>query len=147
MTCSAPIAIGVCAALLAPSNGLVFHSAVPHDRLPNQAIAGALPAQEPALLRAVFDAKTCTLQINGRSIKLYGKYQLVDSFPDFTVRQVERFADLKVQRVKRFPDKCGKWQEVQRFPDFKIKMVRNFPDLKVKYVDRFPGTRVAIPQR
>ena len=103
-----------------------------------------LPGQNQALLKTEFDAKLCTIQIDGRTIKLYGTFQIVDSFPDFKVKLVDSFADLKVQRVNSFPDKCGKWQEVQSFPDFKIQLVSSFPDLTVEYVDNFPGTRFAI---
>ena len=71
--------------------------------------------------------------------KLYGKVQVVDSFPDFKVQEVTAFPDIKVQRVTAFPDKCGKWQFVKSFPDFKIQFVKSFPDFKVQFVDAFPG--------
>ena len=70
---------------------------------------------------------------------LYGKVQVVKSFPDLKVQVVKSFPDLKVQRVKSFPDKCGKWQFVDAFPDFKIQFVDAFPDIKIQYVDAFPG--------
>ena len=66
----------------------------------------------------------CTL----KGKKLYGKFKLVDAFPD-----------LKVQEVDAFPDKCGKWKMVDAFPDVKVQMVKAFPDLKIKYVNAFPG--------
>jgi len=102
------------------------------------------PEQNHRLLKAEFDAKRCTLEIDGRTINLFGTYQVVDSFPDFKVKLVNSFADLKAQRVTSFPDQCGKWQEVQSFPDFKIQIVSSFPDLTVEYVDSFPGTRAAL---
>lgn len=63
-----------------------------------------------------------------KGIKLYGKVQFVESFPD-----------INVEFVSSFPDKCGKWQEVSSFPDFKIQVVSSFPDIKVKKVTSFPG--------
>lgn len=75
--------------------------------------------------------------LNG--IKLYGKVQVVDSFPDLKVQIVDSFPDLKVQKVDSFPDSCGKWEFVDSFPDFKIQYVESFPDLKIKMVKSFPG--------
>ena len=73
--------------------------------------------------------------------KIYGKIQIVNSFPDFKVQVVQSFPDLKVQVVNSFPDKSGKWQMVNSFPDFKIQFVDSFPDFKIKYVSSFPGTK------
>ncbi|MBD2161947.1 hypothetical protein H6F46_14720 [Limnothrix sp. FACHB-1083] len=70
---------------------------------------------------------------------LFGKVQIVESFPDFTVQVVEAFPDLKVQIVNAFPDRCGEWQFVNAFPDFKIKFVTAFPDFKIQFVTSFPG--------
>ncbi len=81
------------------------------------------------------DKGACTL--NGK--KLYGKIQVVTSFPDVKVQVVEAFPDLKVQHVDSFPDSCGKWQLVTSFPDTKVQFVESFPDVKVKYVTSFPG--------
>jgi hypothetical protein len=71
--------------------------------------------------------------------KLYGKFQIVNAFPDLKVQVVDAFPDLKVQMVDAFPDKCGQWKMVTAFPDVKIQMVTAFPDLKIKYVTAFPG--------
>ena len=71
--------------------------------------------------------------------KIYGKIQIVTSFPDYEVQVVDSFPDLKVQVVNSFPDKPGKWQMVNSFPDFKIQLVDSFPDFKIKYVSSFPG--------
>jgi len=71
--------------------------------------------------------------------KLYGKFKIVEAFPDLKVQVVDAFPDLKVQVVDAFPDKCGKWKMVDAFPDVKIQMVTAFPDLKIKYVNAFPG--------
>ena len=53
-----------------------------------------------------FDEEECSF--NG--IKLNGKIQFVESFPDLTVQVVESFPDLKVKIVDSFPDDCGEWQ-------------------------------------
>jgi len=74
-----------------------------------------------------------------KGIKLYGKVQFVESFPDIKIQFVESFPDIKVEFVSSFPDKCGKWQEVSSFPDFKIQVVTSFPDIKVQKVTSFPG--------
>ena len=74
-----------------------------------------------------------------KGIKLWGKVQVVKSFPDLKVQVVKSFPDLKVQKVTAFPDKLGKWQFVTSFPDFKIQYVDAFPDLKIQFVDAFPG--------
>jgi hypothetical protein len=71
--------------------------------------------------------------------KMYGKVQVVTSFPDIKVQVVSSFADLKVQTVNSFPDSCGKWQFVNSFPDFKIQYVNSFPDIKIMMVNSFPG--------
>jgi len=72
-------------------------------------------------------------------MKLYGKIQFVDSFPDLTVQVVESFPDLKVKIVDSFPDDCGEWQIVDSFPDIKVKIVESFADIKIKFVESFPG--------
>jgi hypothetical protein len=72
-------------------------------------------------------------------IKLYGKVQVVEAFPDIKVQIVDAFPDLKVKVVDAFPDECGKWQFVDAFPDFKVQFVDAFPDIKIQYVDAFPG--------
>jgi hypothetical protein len=84
---------------------------------------------------AGIDKKACTF--NGK--KLYGKIQIVTSFPDVKVQEVTAFPDVKVEKVNAFPDKCGKWQIVTAFPDTKVQIVKSFPDVKVQYVTAFPG--------
>ena len=71
--------------------------------------------------------------------KLYGKVQIVESFPDFKVKVVSSFPDLKVEKVTSFADSCGKWEIVTSFPDFKIQLVDSFPDFTIEYVSSFPG--------
>lgn len=82
-----------------------------------------------------FAAQAC--EVNG--IRLHGKVQVVDSFPDLKVQVVDSFPDLKVQKVTSFADDCGEWEFVDSFPDFKVEFVDSFPDLKIQYVTSFPG--------
>lgn len=79
---------------------------------------------------AAAGAKVQGCALNGKP--LYGKVQVVNSFPDFKVQIVKSFPDLKVMRVTSFPDACGKWQFVKSFPDFTIEYVESFPDLKIE---------------
>lgn len=72
-------------------------------------------------------------------IPLYGDVQIVESFPDLTVKVVDAFPDLRVQVVDSFPDRCGMWHYTNSFPDFTIKFVDSFPDLEIKFVNSFPG--------
>ena len=74
-----------------------------------------------------------------KGFKMYGKIQVVKSFPDLKVQIVNSFPDLKVQEVTSFPDACGKWQFVTSFPDLKIQYVESFPDIKIQFVKSFPG--------
>ncbi len=90
-----------------------------------------------SVLAADIDKAACTF----KGKKLYGKIQIVTSFPDIKVQEVTSFPDLKVEKVTSFPDKCGKWQMVTSFPDTKIQLVTSFPDVKVQYVTSFPGLR------
>ena len=71
--------------------------------------------------------------------RLFGKIQLVESFPDLTVQVVESFPDLKVKIVDSFPNDCGEWQIVDSFPDIKVQIVESFADIKIKFVESFPG--------
>lgn len=98
------------------------------------ALGGALTSLD-ADAGGSFNKGSCTF--NGK--KLYGKIQIVSSFPDVKVQEVSSFPDLKVQKVSSFPDKCGKWQIVTSFPDTKVQFVSSFPDVKIKYVTSFPG--------
>ena len=102
----------------------------------------------------IFTFSICTVLVNGNiqakeiinltdcsfnGHPLYGKIELVDSFPDVKVQIVSAFPDLKVQLVNNFPNKCGQWQIVTAFPDTKVKIVESFPNIKIQYVDAFPG--------
>lgn len=89
----------------------------------------------PASAGGSFNKSSCTF--NGK--KLYGKIQIVTSFPDVKVQEVSSFPDVKVQKVSSFPDSCGKWQFVTSFPDTKVQFVSSFPDVKIQYVNSFPG--------
>lgn len=70
---------------------------------------------------------------------VYGRVQLVDSFPDVKVKVVNSFPDLRVQKVKAFANSPGKWEIVDSFPDYKVQIVESFPDFTVQFVDAFPG--------
>jgi len=72
-------------------------------------------------------------------IKLNGKVEVVDAFPDIKVQVVDAFPDIKVMKMDAFPDDCGEWQFVDAFPDFTIQYVDAFPDIKVEFVTAFPG--------
>lgn len=106
------------------------------------AVVAADHAPSPRALTRIDEAitmgkvgRSCTF----RGKRMYGKVQVVQSFPDFKVQVVQHFPDLKVQRVTSFPDKCGRWQFVTSFPDFKIQFVKHFPDFTIQYVNHFPG--------
>ena len=71
-----------------------------------------LSGVSPNTLAADIDKAACTF----KGKKLYGKIQIVTSFPDVKVQEVTSFPDLKVEKVSSFPDKCGKWQLVTSFP-------------------------------
>ena len=88
-----------------------------------------------ALISRSIDKNACTF--NGK--KLYGKIQIVTSFPDVKVQVVTSFPDVKVQMVTSLPSKCGQWQSVTSFPDTKVQFVTSFPDVKIQYVNSFPG--------
>ncbi|MBK7863378.1 MAG: hypothetical protein IPJ65_33210 [Archangiaceae bacterium] len=100
------------------------------------ALAAVLGVALTASAGGSFNKSGCTF--NGK--KLWGKIQVVTSFPDVKVQVVTAFPDVKVQKVNAFPDKCGKWQLVDAFPDTKVQFVDAFPDVKIQYVDAFPGT-------
>jgi hypothetical protein len=75
--------------------------------------------------------------------KIFGRIQVVESFPDYKVKIVESFPDLRVQTVDSFPDRTGRWRFVKSFPDYKIQFVESFPDFTIQFVESFPGTRSA----
>ncbi len=95
----------------------------------------AAPARHAEAADPPFDKKSCT----NKGRKLYGKIQIVTSFPDVKVQEVMAFPDVKVEKVKAFPNQCGQWQIVNAFPDTKVQIVTSFPDVKVQYVTAFPG--------
>lgn len=76
-----------------------------------------------------------------KGIKLQGRVQFVNSFPDIKVKIDNSFPDLKVKTVESFPDSCGKWKVVQSFPDFKVQMVQSFPDFTISMDSSWPGVR------
>jgi len=98
------------------------------------AVAAILPAASIATANGKV-GKDCAF----KGMKLWGKIQLVEHFPDLKVQVVEHFPDLKVKQVENFPDKCGKWKIVEHFPDLKVQIVEHFGDIKIKFVEHFPG--------
>jgi hypothetical protein len=72
---------------------------------------GALLIFHSGLSNKKVEYPACTF--NG--IKLYGKVQFVENFPDIKI------------------------QFVTAFPDIKVEFVDVFPDIKVQVVDVFPG--------
>ncbi len=89
----------------------------------------------PALARNKINKGDCTY----KGLKLYGKVQIVEHFPDLKIQIVEHLPDLLVQKVEHFPNACGQWQIVDHFPDLKVQIVEHLPDLKIQWVDHFPG--------
>ncbi len=88
------------------------------------------------------DKENCTFtNKDGKTFNLYGKWQVVESFPDIKVQIVESFEDVAVEVVESFPDRCGKVKFVESFPDVKVQFVNSFPDIKIKYVKSFPGVK------
>ena len=110
--------------------------------LPMLSLAGE-PTKTIADLSPEEKREAIIAMINGAceydGIKLYGKVEFVESFPDIKIQFVDSFADIKVKFVDSFPDDCGEWQKVESFPDFKVQVVESFPDLKVEEVSSFPG--------
>jgi len=70
---------------------------------------------------------------------IYGRIQIVDSFPDCKVKIVSSFEDMRVKVVTSFSDDVALWEFVDSFPDYKIQIVDSFPDFTIRYVDSFPG--------
>lgn len=88
------------------------------------------------------DKENCTFtNKDGNTFNLYGKWQVVESFPDIKVQIVESFEDVAVEVVESFPDQCGKVKFVESFPDVKVQFVTSFPDIKIKLVKSFPGVK------
>ncbi len=82
---------------------------------------------------------SCTIQVRGKTIPLYGRVQVVNAFADFRVEVVPFSADLKVQAIDRMPMYCGEWQFVDSTPDFTIEYVPFSADLQIEFVDALPG--------
>lgn len=134
-----PIALALClgggATALATKSTQMAPAATAPVATPTQTKAEKLAAFKRLLSELGDVPKSC--QLKGKN--LWGKIQVVTSFPDFKVKKVTSFPDLKVKWVTSFPDACGKWQKVTSFPDFKIKWVDSFPDFKIQVVTSFPG--------
>ena len=104
-----------------------------------QAVVQPFAFDAKSIHNVSIDTKNCTLTKDGRVFPLYGKVQIVDAFPDVTVKLVDAFADIDVQLVNSFPDDCGEVQLVDVFPDVRVQIVESFPGLEVKLVESFPG--------
>jgi len=100
-------------------------------------IGGLIPTAPVSADAKKIDRPSCTYA--GKP--LFGKVQIVNSFPDLKISTVSSFEDLKVQVVTSFPDRCGQWQFVNSFPDLKVQFVESFPDIKIRFVSSFPGLR------
>lgn len=118
---------------------LSLDCAEPHEILdPQQLTLQDLPEEErKAVILELLRTGDCEYE----GIKLHGKVQFVQSFPDIKIQYVNAFEDIRVKFVNSFPDDCGEWQKVTSFPDFKVQVVTSFPDIKVREVDSFPGMR------
>jgi hypothetical protein len=100
------------------------------------------PASGPAAQRFALELDACRLaHASGKPDKcrLFGRIQVVDSFPDVRIQQVSAFPDIRVQWVESFPDRPGRWQRVESFPDYRVQFVDAFPDYKIQVVESFPG--------
>ena len=74
-----------------------------------------------------------------RGVRLCGRVQIVERFPDFKVKVVDHFPDLKVKVVNTNANDPGEWQMVDRFPDIKIQIVDHFEDFTIRFVTTNPG--------
>ncbi len=103
------------------------------------AIGCSIISSAIALLLAAPSPAADMIDCHYQGHPLYGKVQVVESFPDLKVQIVDAFPDLKVQIVDAFPDRCGEWKFVTSFPDLKIQFVNAFPNIKIQFVTSFPG--------
>lgn len=88
------------------------------------------------------DKESCTITLeNGKTFKLYGRVQVVESLEDIKVQIVESLEEVDIQVVPSLEQSCGKWKFVESLPDVRIKFVSSLPDVKVKYVESLSGIR------
>lgn len=73
--------------------------------------------------------------------EVFGRIQLVESFPDVKVKVVGALPDLRVKRVRAHADGPGEWRIVEHFPDYKVQIVDALPDFTIQWVDAFPGVK------
>lgn len=104
-------------------------------------IAGSAFSQDNDKKRNGIDKDECTYTKNGKTFPLYGKWEIVEAFPDIKIQIVDAFPDLEIKVVQAFPDDCGEVKFVDAFPDVKVQIVEAFPDIKVKFVEAFPGLK------
>lgn len=98
-----------------------------------------IQAPETVYSNVTIDKKACTITVNGKTFKLYGKVQIVDNWPDIKVEIVSSFPDLKAKIVDNWADSCGEFIVTDSWPDLKVQIVTSFPDLKVRLVENWPG--------
>ncbi len=84
---------------------------------------------------------SCTITVNGRTIPLYGRVQVVSAAADFTVEVRSQAADLRVKTVSCCAQACGEWEFVSSAADFTVQFVSSAADLTIEYVSSFPGLR------
>lgn len=95
------------------------------------------------LIACVFMGATpienCSVTVDGKTIPLYGRVEVVQSHADFNVQVVNSHEDLRVEVVQSHPTQCGRWEFVKSHPDFTICYVNSHPDFTVRFVQSHPG--------
>jgi hypothetical protein len=92
-----------------------------------------------SLLAALLVLSPVSADCTAKGHRLYGRVQVVNSFPDIKVKVVDAFPDLRVRTVTTRASRCGEWQLVTSFPDLRVQFVDAFPDVRVSIVGAFPG--------
>lgn len=89
------------------------------------------------------DKEKCTITKYGKTYPLYGKVQIVEDYPDFTVKITDDFYDLVIKETGNVQCECGEYRLSDDYPDIRIKIVDDYPDIRVRYAgwNEFPGLR------
>ena len=97
-------------------------------------------AQKVELSKVIIDkdAQTITNKATGKTFKLSGTYQIVDSYPDFEVKIVDSYPDFEVKLVDSYPGFL-EFKKADSYPDVRIKIVDSYPDVEVKIVKSYPS--------
>ena len=93
-----------------------------------------------ASAEVTIDKENCTITKDGKTFKLQGRVQIVDNYPDITVRLVDGYADIEAKIVENYPS-CCEFCIVENYPDVRVKIVNNYPDIEVKIVENYPSIR------